>query len=188
VSQRLFQSELSKSISLRACILALIGEATAAGARLSAVCAALGLSPRTFQRWQNPAGEICEDRRPCAERPVPANRLSKEQRDRIIATCNAAEFASLPPSQIVPRLADQGLYIVSESSMYRVLRERGQNHRRGRARPPGRSSTSSAGNSLAGRSTTGRRQSWPPSCSNARSGLKGALPSRLSCMPTMVAP
>jgi len=34
--------------------------------------------------------------------------------------------------------ADQGTYIASESSMYRVLRERGQNHRRGRARPPTR--------------------------------------------------
>jgi transposase InsO family protein len=52
-----------------------------------------------------------------------------------VATCNAPEFASLPPSQIVPRLADQGIWIASESSFYRVLRERGQNHRRGRARP-----------------------------------------------------
>ena len=54
-------------------------------------------------------------------------------------TCNSPPFASLPPSQIVPKLADEGVYIASESSMYRVLRERGQNHRRGRARRPGRS-------------------------------------------------
>jgi putative transposase len=120
-------------------ISALIDEATAAGASLTAACAALGLSSRTLQRWQDPASGIRKDRRPDAARPVPRNKLSEAERDQIIATCNAPEFASLPPSQIVPRLADQGKYIASESSMYRVLKERGQNHRRGRARPPSRS-------------------------------------------------
>ncbi len=37
---------------------------------------------------------------------------------------------------VVPLLADEGTYIASESSFYRVLREHGQNHRRGRARAP----------------------------------------------------
>ena len=120
-------------------IAALIDEATAFGASLAAACAVLDLSPRTLQRWRDPSGEICEDRRPDAMRPTPRNKLSEAERDEIIATCNALEFASLPPSQIVPRLADQGKYIASESSMYRVLKERGQNHRRGRARPPSRS-------------------------------------------------
>ena len=96
------------------------------------------MSLRTLRRWRDPTGGIREDRRPSADRPIPANKLSEEERDRIVATCNAPQFASLPPSQIVPRLADQGTYIASESSMYRVLRERDQNHRRGRARPPTR--------------------------------------------------
>jgi hypothetical protein len=69
---------------------------------------------------------------------LPANKLNDEERERILATCNAPEFASLPPSQIVPRLADQGVYIASESNFYRALHERGQNHRRGRARQPAR--------------------------------------------------
>jgi transposase InsO family protein len=116
-------------------IKALIDEATGAGASLTAACAALGLSSRTLQRWRDPAGGIRPDRRPDATRPVPCNALSAAERDEIVATCTAPEFASLPPSQIVPRLADQGRYIASDSSMYRVLRERGQNHRRGRARP-----------------------------------------------------
>uniref|UniRef100_UPI001CBCFA3D IS3 family transposase n=1 Tax=Tateyamaria pelophila TaxID=328415 RepID=UPI001CBCFA3D len=38
------------------------------------------------------------------------------------------------PSQIVPRLADQGQYLASESSFYRILRAQGQQHHRGRAR------------------------------------------------------
>jgi putative transposase len=120
-------------------IAAFVATATAAGARQSAACAEIGLSPRTLQRRKEPTGGICGDRRPSAERPTPANKLSEEERDRIVATCNAPQFASLPPSQIGSRLADQGKYIASESSMDRVLRERGQNHRRGRARPPSRS-------------------------------------------------
>ena len=120
-------------------IAALIDEATAAGASLAAACAALGLSPRTLQRWRDPTGGIGEDRRPDAARPAPRNKLSDAERDQIVAICNAPEFASLPPGQIVPRLADQSTYLASESSMYRVLQERGQHHRRGRARPPNRS-------------------------------------------------
>ena len=46
------------------------------------------------------------------------------------------EFNSLPPSQIVPRRADQGQYLASESSFCRILRATGQQHHRGRARPP----------------------------------------------------
>jgi putative transposase len=72
--------------------------------------------------------------RPEAERPAPADRLSEDERERIVATCHDKAFASLPPSQIVPRLADRGCYIASESSFYRAIREHGLNHRRGRAR------------------------------------------------------
>ncbi|MGP3699600.1 hypothetical protein [Rhodobacter sp. NSM] len=55
-----------------------------------------------------------------------------------MATCATPEFTSLPPSQIVPRLVEQHIYIASGSSFYGVLRERGQIHRRGRARPAAR--------------------------------------------------
>jgi len=51
----------------------------------------------------------------------PANKLSAEERQRIVATANSAGFASLPPSHIVPRLADQGEYLASEASFYRVV-------------------------------------------------------------------
>ena len=52
--------------------------------------------------------------------------------------CNRPEFASLPPTQIVPRLADCGKYIASESSFYRVLKAENQLHHRGRAHAPSR--------------------------------------------------
>ncbi len=49
---------------------------------------------------------------------------------------NMPEFASLPPSQIVPILADRGEYICSESTFYRILRQERMQHHRGRSKPP----------------------------------------------------
>lgn len=57
--------------------------------------------------------------------PTPGNKLSAEERKQILAVANSEEFASLPPSQIVPALTDQGVYLASESSFYRVLKEEG---------------------------------------------------------------
>lgn len=62
--------------------------------------------------------------------------LTEEEQQRILVTCNQPEYAALPPGQIVPILADQGLYIGSERSFYRVLHAHDQAHHRGRAKPP----------------------------------------------------
>ena len=110
----------------------------AAGARKTVACDELGISLRTLQRWTK-EDVMRADARTTTQRPTPHNALSLAERDAILAVCNSPEHAHLPPSQIVPRLADQGEYIASESSFYRVLRDRKQIHRRGRARPPGRS-------------------------------------------------
>ena len=52
-----------------------------------------------------------------------SNKLSVEERQVILAVSNSPTFRSLPPSQIVPILADEGRYLASESTFYRVLRE-----------------------------------------------------------------
>jgi len=109
----------------------LIREAVAAGARKIKACGVLQVSIRTIQRWERDGGWI--DHRKGAARRV-ANRLSEDERRRIISVCNEPRFRSLPPSQIVPMLADEGCYLASESTFYRVLRAAGQNNRRGRAR------------------------------------------------------
>ena len=90
-----------------------------------------------LQRWSRQfAGDGDGlDRRKGSPRLVP-HRLSDEERQRILLTCNQPEFAALPPGQIVPVLADRGLFIGSELSCYRVLHADGQADRRGRARPP----------------------------------------------------
>jgi len=112
----------------------LIEEARRAGCRLAAACSELGISLRTYQRWQLEEGMA--DRRKNAKRPAPANRLSAEEREQVLAVINSAEFASMPPSQIVPTLIDRNVYLASESSFYRIMREAAQQRHRGRARKP----------------------------------------------------
>jgi transposase InsO family protein len=111
----------------------LIDEAVAAGARLYKACEVLGISTRTLRRWRN--ADDLTDQRKGADKHCP-HALSDEEKARIVAVCNEPQYASLPPSQIVPRLADEGIYMASEASFYRVLREHDQVHRRGRAQPP----------------------------------------------------
>ena len=113
----------------------LIREACQGGARLKRACAELGIDVRTYQRWRGSA-PVKADARPGALRPEPVNKLSAEERAQVLALCHAPAYASLPPGQIVPRLADQGEYIASESSFYRILREADEHHHRGRSRPP----------------------------------------------------
>jgi putative transposase len=116
----------------------LIREAEAAGSRLSPACSELGITLRTFQRWVRDGDDaVAADSRPSSARPEPANKLSDDERTEILAIANSEEFSSLPPSQIVPTLADRGVYVVSESSFYRVLKAASQQHHRGKAKRPG---------------------------------------------------
>lgn len=112
----------------------LIGEAADSGCRHTAACAELGISVRTYQRWTREGG--LADGRKGSRRTAPANKLSDDERQRVLAVCNSAEFASSPPSQIVPTLVDRGEYIASESTMYRILKAEKQQHHRGRAKQP----------------------------------------------------
>ena len=120
----------------RQSLLGLIRQACADGARLAIACALVGLSARTVQRWQNPAQD--SDRRVAGKRRYvrPHNQFSAEERDTALAMLNSEAFKDLPPSQIVPRLADQGQYIGSVSTLYRLLHDAKQMNHRGLVRPP----------------------------------------------------
>ena len=116
-----------------------IDTAHAAGARLRAACEVAGITVRTLQRWKAEDGLQVGDRRPLAKRPTPAHALTEAERARVLAVANEPRFADQPPARIVPTLADEGVYIASESSFQRVLRAHGQTRHRGRARAPQRS-------------------------------------------------
>jgi len=92
----------------------------------------LDLTARTIQRWRRQDGG--EDRRhgPLTE---PGNKFSDEERQLVITTSNAPNYRDLSPKQIVPKLADTGVYIGSEATFYRILREEDQINHRERSRP-----------------------------------------------------
>jgi len=123
------------SVSDRENAIMLIKEAIDAGAREKMACLEMRIHQRTLQRWRNKTTPL-EDQRPRASRPIPKNKLSEEEQQSIITICNQPEFQSLPPSQIVPILADQEIYIASESSFYRVLNHHNMQHHRGRSKQP----------------------------------------------------
>ncbi|MGT2470786.1 IS3 family transposase [Paraburkholderia terrae] len=110
----------------------LIDEAVQEGASRRRACEELGLSVRTVQRWRLSP----QDGRPLAVRDAPRNRLDEAQRQAVLEAANRPEYASLTPHQIVPKLADEGIYLGSESTFYRVLKAAGQAQRRGRAKAP----------------------------------------------------
>jgi len=113
----------------------LIDDATNSGARLFKACEELGISKRTFNRWKETDSEYIDKRTFC-ERPEPANKLTEDEKQEILDVVHSKKYADLPPSQIVPRLADEGIYIASESSYYRVLREVEEMTHRGFSKAP----------------------------------------------------
>ncbi|MCU7911146.1 MAG: helix-turn-helix domain-containing protein [Candidatus Thiodiazotropha sp. (ex Lucinoma aequizonata)] len=124
-----------------------------AGAPAQKVCEELEISLRTYKRWTDADGAKANGR-PDAERQEPANKLKLEERQEILETCNEEAYQSLPPSQIVPALADKDTYIASESRFYRILKEADQLHRRGRSQAPRRVSKPEA------YKATGPNQVW----------------------------
>jgi transposase InsO family protein len=113
-------------------ILGLVADAVEAGARQQPACELIGLSDRTLERWREQ--DTGDDRRH-GPKTTPGNKLSEVERKRVLEVVNSPEYRSLSPKQIVPRLADQGTYIASESSMYRILAAAGQNAHREPSKP-----------------------------------------------------
>ena len=91
----------------------------------------IGLSTKTLENWQRRG---VEDKRKNAAKTVP-RKLSKEEKEQILEVCNNERFKDMTPHQIVPILAQEGLYYASESTMYRILREQNQLHHRGNTKP-----------------------------------------------------
>lgn len=94
----------------------------------------MGISERTYWRWhsQQKALGKSEDGRRTAIRPAPANKLTDAEEKQILDAVNQPEFSNDPPSQIVPKLADRGIFIASERTFYRVLKRNAQLRHRGR--------------------------------------------------------
>lgn len=116
-----------RSVQQRQNLLRLIDQACADGARRDMACRQVGFSWRSLQRWQHSDASEGDQRLSGKRRYVcPANRLNEDERQAVMSVLNSEAFKDLPPNQIVPRLADSGVYVASESTMYRLLRQHGQ--------------------------------------------------------------
>lgn len=110
----------------------LIQEACDAGARINPACGILEIDIRTLQRWKKDCS--LKDKR-CGPITVPGNKFSQAEREHVLRVVNSEKHRNQAPSQIVPSLADEGKYIVSESTIYRILRSEKLLAHRSAARP-----------------------------------------------------
>ena len=98
-------------------ILGLFDEAIESSARKSKACEILNISARTIKRWtDNKDG----DKRSSVKKE-PANKLSDQEEEKVVSVCCIERFRNISPPTIVAMLAEEGIYIASESTMYRVL-------------------------------------------------------------------
>ncbi|MBE0459998.1 helix-turn-helix domain-containing protein, partial [Pseudoalteromonas prydzensis] len=114
-----FQRGRLTTLAERHELIKLITNAQDSGARKEKACELLGLTVRTVQRWIE-ADNMTDKRTSTIKRPP--NRLTELERQRIINTVNSTEYGHLPASKIVPKLLDNGIWIASESSFYRVMK------------------------------------------------------------------
>jgi len=49
-----------------------------------------------------------------------------DERAAVLAAANEPRFADMPPARIVPMLADEGIYLASDSTFSRILRAHGR--------------------------------------------------------------
>lgn len=115
-------------LAIRRQLLGLIDEALSEGASLKACCTVVGLSENTVRNWRAQDGQ--EDRRTTIRKADPSNKITLKERDAIREVLYSSSFADRSPHKIVPALADQGSYLCSESTMYRILKEDGAAKRR----------------------------------------------------------
>ena len=69
---------------------------------------------------------------------MPTHALSDIEEQEILDAFHIEEFSPLPPDQIVPKLADKGIYLASEPTFYRILKKHSENARKGRLKYPTR--------------------------------------------------
>ena len=121
----------------RGAIVALLEEGISRGVSAKAIADLFGLATRTLRRWglMIQAQGFSRDQRKGASRHV-MHRFSEEERRQVLSTVNDPRFADLTPNQIVAILSEEGAYVGSESTIYRIMRQEGLLHHRGRSRPP----------------------------------------------------
>ena len=84
-------------------------------------CRVLGVAPATIYRWRRPPK--AKAARP---RPRPARALSGLEQATVLDVLNSERFYDSSPAEVYATLLDEGRYLCSERTMYRLLAERGE--------------------------------------------------------------
>jgi putative transposase len=96
-------------------------EAVGPGLGVLPVCRTLGISQATLYRRRRPPTP-----KPTAVRPRPPRALSDAERQAVRDVLHEPRFVDLAPAEVVATLLDEGSYLASERTMYRILAEGGQ--------------------------------------------------------------
>ena len=96
--------------------------------RTRRACQLLGLSRATVYRRRRPPAPQSA----AASRPTPVNALTDAERGRLLAVLHEPRFVDKAPAQVWATLLDEGVHLASISTMYRLLRERGETRERRR--------------------------------------------------------
>jgi len=84
-------------------------------------CLALGVAPATLYRWRRPPKA-----KATRSRPRPGRALSELERAAVLAELHGERFQDSSPAEIYATLLDEGRYLCSERTMYRLLAENGE--------------------------------------------------------------
>ncbi len=84
-------------------------------------CRALGASRASLYRSRNPPGP-----RPSRSRPAPARALSESERQAVLTELHSQRFVDCSPAQVWATLLDEGTYLASQRTMYRLLEAHGE--------------------------------------------------------------
>jgi len=98
-----------------------------------AACVAVGRPRATHYRRQAPPKA-----RSTTPRPAPPNKLTDEETDQVLDVLRSERFVDLSPAQVFHVLLDEGTYLASVSTYYRLLRANGEvrERRRQATHPP----------------------------------------------------
>lgn len=92
----------------------------------SKACDSVALARRTYYAWKRPPTVPAPSQEPSTPRPHP-RALSEAQREEALTVLNSPRFADQSASQVHATLLDEGVYLCSERTLYRLLKEAGQN-------------------------------------------------------------
>ena len=92
-------------------------------------CELLGVSRATVLRRRQPPVLG-----PPAPRPAPPNKLTEAEQQRVLSVLRSPDYCDLAPAQVWAQLLDDGIYLCSIRTMYRLLAAAGESRERRRQR------------------------------------------------------